>query len=156
MVHALALAIGIIAGLRAMTAPAAVSWGARLGWLDVTGTWFAFLGTAVTSWVFTVLAIGELIGDQLPKTPSRKAPIQFCTRIVMGVLSGGAIGAGHGVLAAGAVLGGIGAVIGTFGGSAVRSKLAVIFGKDMLAAFIEDAVAIFGAFLIMWTFRPRG
>jgi uncharacterized membrane protein len=30
----LAVGIGIVAGLRALTAPAAVSWAARLGWLN--------------------------------------------------------------------------------------------------------------------------
>jgi uncharacterized membrane protein len=149
MIYALALAIGIIAGLRAMTAPAAVSWGARLGCLDVTGTWFAFMGAAVTPWVFSALAIGELVGDQLPKTPSRKVPIQFGTRIVMGAFSGAAIGAAHGVLVIGALLGAVGAVIGTLGGAAVRGKLAAAFGKDMPAAFIEDAVAIGGAVAIL-------
>ena len=44
MVFLLALVIGIVAGLRAMTAPAAVSWAARLGWLDLSGSWLAFLG----------------------------------------------------------------------------------------------------------------
>ena len=39
-----ALLIGVIAGLRAMTPPAAVSWMARSGWLNLTGTPFAFLG----------------------------------------------------------------------------------------------------------------
>ena len=35
MVFLLALLIGVVSGLRAMTAPAAVSWAARLGWLDL-------------------------------------------------------------------------------------------------------------------------
>ena len=33
MIYLLALLIGVVAGLRAMTAPAAVSWAAYLGWL---------------------------------------------------------------------------------------------------------------------------
>ena len=40
----LAFFIGVIGGLRAMTAPAAVSWAARLGWLHLESTWLAFLG----------------------------------------------------------------------------------------------------------------
>ena len=35
----LALLIGVVAGLRAMTPPAAVAWGAMLGWVDVTDKW---------------------------------------------------------------------------------------------------------------------
>ncbi len=37
-VYVLALLIGVIAGLRALTAPAAVSWAAWLGWLPLQGT----------------------------------------------------------------------------------------------------------------------
>jgi len=145
----LALLIGIIAGLRAMTAPAAVSWAARLGWLHLAPTGLAFLGYAFTPWIFTALALVELVTDQLPTTPSRTVPVQFGTRILTGGLSGGAIGAAHGQLVLGVVGGVVGAVIGTLGGRAVRGRLAASFGRDLPAALIEDAVAIGGAFLIM-------
>ena len=39
-VYVLAFLIGVIAGLRALTAPAAVSWAARLGWIHLeTRVW---------------------------------------------------------------------------------------------------------------------
>lgn len=145
----LALLIGIIAGLRAMTAPAAVSWAARLGLLNLAPTSLAFLGYAFTPWIFTALALAELVTDQLPTTPSRTVPVQFGTRILTGGLSGGAIGAAYGQLPAGVVAGVIGAVIGTLGGRRFRARLAASFGSDRPAALIEDAVAISGAFLIM-------
>ena len=145
----LALLIGIAAGLRAMTAPAAVSWAARLGWLNLAPTSLAFLGYAFTPWIFTALALGELVTDQLPTTPSRKVPVQFGTRILSGGLSGAAIGGANGQLVVGLLGGVIGAVIGTLGGAAVRGRLAASFGQDRPAALIEDAVAIGGAFLIM-------
>ena len=145
----LSVLIGIIAGLRAMTAPAAVSWAARLGSLNLAPTGLAFLGYAFTPWIFTALALGELVTDQLPTTPSRTVPVQFGTRILVGALSGGAIGAANGQLVVGAIGGVIGAVIGTLGGRAFRARLAASFGRDRPAALIEDAVAIGGAFLIM-------
>ena len=145
----LPLFIGIIAGLRAMTAPAAVSWAARLGWLNLAPTGLAFLGYAYTPWILTVLALGELVTDQLPSTPSRKVPVQFGTRIVSGALSGAAIAAPGGALAIGAVAGAIGAVIGTLGGSAARARLAAAFHRDPPAALIEDVVAVGGALLIV-------
>lgn len=149
----LALLIGVVAGLRAMMAPAAVSWAAHLGWLQVDGTWLAFLGYRFTPWILSVLALAELVTDQLPSTPSRKVPPQFITRLLTGGLSGGAIGAaggaGGGSIAAGIVAGLIGAVIGTYGGAAARAKLAGLFGSDRPAALIEDAVAIAGAYLIV-------
>ncbi|HEX9003873.1 MAG TPA: DUF4126 domain-containing protein, partial [Blastocatellia bacterium] len=64
-VYLLALLIGIVAGLRAMTAPALVSWAAYLGWINLNGTWLAFLGNAWTHWILTLLALGELVTDQL-------------------------------------------------------------------------------------------
>src|SRR5690349_17706746 len=103
------LLIGIIAGLRTMTAPAAVSWAARLGYLNLTGTWLAFLGASVAPWILTVLALGELVTDQLPSTPSRTVPVQFGTRLLTGAVSGGAIAAPGGALVTGAIAGAIGA-----------------------------------------------
>ena len=143
------LLIGVIAGLRAMTAPAAVSWAARLGWLDLSSTPLAFLGYAFTPWILTVLALGELVADQLPTTPSRKLPAPFAGRILSGALCGGAIGAADGALVTGAIAGVIGAVIGTLGGYAFRARLAAAFGRDLPAALLEDLVAVGGSALIM-------
>lgn len=149
MILLLALLIGVVAGLRAMTAPAAVAWAAYLGWFDVSQTPLAFMGYSWAPWIFTVLAIGELVTDQLPNTPSRKVPIQFGTRIISGALSGAVLGAAVGSLALGAIAGIVGAVIGTFGGAAARARLASSFGRDLPAALIEDAVAVGGALLIV-------
>jgi len=144
-----ALLIGVIAGLRAFTAPAAVSWAAYLGWLPLQGTALAFLGYTATPYIISILAIVELIGDQLPATPSRKTPMQFGARIVTGAFSGAAIGLGASNWVSGLIVGVIGAVIGTLGGYEVRRSLAASFGKDLPAALIEDAVAIVAAFLIV-------
>jgi uncharacterized membrane protein len=145
----LAFLIGVVAGLRALTAPAAVSWAAHLGVLPLQGTPLAWLGYAFTPYVFTLLAIGELINDKLPKTPSRTVPPQFITRVITGSLAGAAVGAGSRSLVFGLVSGAIGAVASTLGGAAVRSKLAGIFGKDLPAALIEDAVAIILAIVVV-------
>ena len=147
-VYLLALLLGIVAGLRAMTAPALVGWAARLGWLGLGGTWLAFLSNGLVCWILTLLALVELVTDQLPSTPSRTVPVQFGARIVMGAISGAAIGAGSGAMIGGLIAGIIGAVIGTLGGHAFRARLAKAFGSDRPAALIEDAVAIGGALLI--------
>lgn len=144
-----ALLIGVVAGLRTMTAPAAISWAAYLGWLPLGDTTLSFLGATVTPFLFTLAAIGELITDQLPTTPSRKAPMQFGARIVTGSLSGCAIGMAGGSWLSGAAAGAIGAVIGTLGGAEARRRMAQTFGRDRPAALIEDAVAIGGALAIV-------
>jgi uncharacterized membrane protein len=145
----LALLIGVVAGLRTMTAPAAVCWGAWLGWIDLSGTWLAFMGHWIALAVFTVLAIVELVTDQLPSTPSRTVPVQFGTRILMGALTGAALGIAGGQPALGLIAGIVGAVAGTYGGRAARAKLAAAFGSDRPAALIEDAVAVIGGLLIV-------
>lgn len=152
MIYLLALVIGIVGGLRAMTAPAAVSWAAYLGWLKLQDSWLAFMGYTWTPWLLTLFAIGELIVDQLPSTPSRTLPAPFITRVVVGALTGGAIGTAAGAPLIGFVLGPIGAVIGTLGGRAARGALAAKFGRDRPAAIIEDIVAIGAAALTVGAF----
>ena len=149
----LPLLIGIVAGLRAMTAPAAISWAARLGWLDVAPTSLAFLGYAWTPWIFTALALAELVTDQLPTTPSRTVPVQFGTRVLVGALCGAAIGAGLGAPVIGLIAGILGAIVGTLGGRMCRVRLAAALGSDRPAALIEDAIAIGGALLIVLAVR---
>jgi uncharacterized membrane protein len=137
-----AFLLGVVSGLRALTPLAAVSWAAHLGWLKVSGTALAFMGFKYTPIVFTVLAIGELINDKLPKTPSRKTPPQFIARILSGSLAGGTVGAANGSLITGVVAGAFGAVVGTYGGAAMRGRLAAAFGKDLPAALVEDVFAV--------------
>ena len=150
--YLLAFLIGVVAGLRSMTAPAAVSWAARAGWLHVENTWLAFLGYSATPYILTVLAIGELIADKLPKTPSRKAPLGFTGRIVTGAVSGAALGAPPGILG-GLVAGALGAIAGTLGGYEFRVRLVrATGGKDLPIALLEDAIAIGGAALIVSRF----
>jgi uncharacterized membrane protein len=151
MLPLLAFAIGVVAGLRSMTAPAAVTWAARLGWLHLDDTPLAFLGSGVAAYVFTALMIGELVADKLPRTPSRTRPGPFVGRIAAGGLAGAALIAGTGgSLALGALLGAIGAVAGTLGGYTARTRLVrVLAVPDYVVALGEDILAIGGAFLIL-------
>ncbi len=148
--YLLAFLIGVVAGLRSLTAPAVVSWGARFGWLQLENTWLAFLGSSITPYILSVLAIGELVNDKLPKTPSRKAPVPFAARVVMGALCGAAIGAPSQALIGGLVAGALGGVAGTLGGYELRARLVkAIGGNDLPIALLEDAVAICGAFWVV-------
>jgi uncharacterized membrane protein len=147
-----AFLIGIVAGLRALTPLAVISWAAHVGWLQLQDTWLAFLGFAATAYITTALALGELVSDKLPRTPSRKVPMQFGTRIVLGALCGAALGTEAGTMLGGLFAGIVAAVVGTLGGAALRAQLARMFGKDLPAALLEDAVAIGGALLIVSRF----
>ena len=143
------LLIGVIAGLRTMTALAAVSWAARTGVLYLHGTWLAFLGYPLVAWILTAAAIAEFFTDQLPTTPSRKTAVQFGARVLSGAISGGAVGTAAGSWTIGTAAGILGAIFGTVGGSAFRTGLASTFRRDRPAALIEDVVAIGGAALVL-------
>jgi uncharacterized membrane protein len=155
MTHALvlllALLIGVVAGLRALTAPAVVAWAALLGWIDLDGRWSEWVGHPITVTVLTILLVVELITDQLPKTPSRKTPPQFAARLITGALAGAVIGSAsfHTFSALGAGI--IGAVLGTLGGAEARRRLvAVNGGRDLPIALLEDVIAVGGGFLIVY------
>lgn len=153
-VLAIAFAIGVIAGLRSMTAPAVVSWAAHLKWLDFGQTRLAFLGSTAAAYIFGVFAIAELVADKLPRTPSRKAPGGFIARIVLGALSGAAVcTAANQSAVLGAVLGGLGAVAGTLGGYEVRTRLVkALHVRDFVIALLEDVVAVGGGFFLVSRF----
>ena len=153
MTHALvlllALLIGVIAGLRALTAPAVVAWGALLGWIDVDGKWSEWVAHPITVTVLTIFLLVELVTDQLPKTPSRKTAPQFITRLLMGAFAGAVIGSAffHTFSALGAGM--VGAVLGTLAGAEARSRLVdKNGGRDRPGAIIEDVVAVGGGFLV--------
>jgi uncharacterized membrane protein len=146
----LALLIGVIAGLRSLTAPAVVAWAAYIGWIDLHGTWAAWMASLITVIVFTALAAAELVNDKLPKTPPRTAPPIFAARLITGGLAGAALGAWPHWTFTALGAGIIGAVLGTLGGYQARKRLvAATGGKDLPIALLEDAVAILGAFAIL-------
>ena len=140
----LAIGIGIAAGLRSLTAPAVVAWAAHLGWLSLSGSPLAFMGSTVAVAIFSLLAIGELIADKMPKTPRRTSLAPLLARIVTGGLCGASLcAAANQSLLIGALLGGTGAVIGAFGGYDIRRHLvSKLNAKDIFIAIPEDLIAI--------------
>lgn len=150
----IAFIMGIVAGLRALTPLAAVSWAARLGILDTSGTWMAFLGYRWTPWVLSLLALAEIFNDKLPHTPSRKVPAQFATRVITGTFAGFAIGAPSGAGIVCALSGAVGAVFGTLAGAASRSRLVTLIGgRDLPIALLEDCIAVGCAVLLVSVIR---
>ncbi len=150
----LAFLIGVVAGLRSLTAPAVVAWAAHRNWLDLRNTALSFMGSTAAVAVFTLLAIVELVADQLPSTPSRLKPPGLIARIVLGGLSGASVAAaGAQSIALGAVLGAAGGVAGAFGGYQARTRLVkALQVPDLVIACLEDAVAIGGGLFIVSRF----
>src|SRR5271154_6284929 len=83
--------LGCVAGLRSLTAPAVVCWAAHFGWLHLAGTKLAFMDHPGMLILFTLLAVVELIGDKLPRTPARTAPPGVIARLGLGGLCGAAL-----------------------------------------------------------------
>jgi uncharacterized membrane protein len=146
----LAFLIGVIAGLRTMTAPAVVAWAANRHWLNLDNSAFAWMGSTAGVGVFTLLALGELVFDKLPSTPNRTGLRELIGRSVLGGLSGaGVAAAGAQSIAGGAVLGAAGGIAGAFVGYEVRTRLVrALEVPDFVIALLEDAVAIAGGLLI--------
>src|SRR5437660_8774268 len=120
----LAFGIGVVAGLRSLTAPAVVAWAAHIGWINLHNSPLAFMGSIWAVGIFTVLALVELVADQLPSTPSRTAPAGLSARIVTGALSGACLGiAGGATLWMGAGVGALGGIAGAFAGYQARVRL---------------------------------
>ena len=131
-----------MAGLRSLTAPAVVAWGAHLGWLNLHDSPLTFMGSTTAVAIFSLFAIGELIADKLPMMSKRTAPAPLMARIITGALCGACLCAATGKsLLAGTLLGGIGGVIGAFLGYNVRRRLDLHI-KDLVAAVCEDVVAV--------------
>ena len=147
----LAFGIGVVAGLRSLTAPAVVAWAAHLGWINLQNSPLSFMGSKWSIGIFTVLALVELVADQLPNTPARTAAVGLSARIVTGGLCGACLAiAGGAALAVGAVAGAIGGVAGAFAGYHARVGLVrSLRVADVAIAVPEDIVAIgLGLFLV--------
>ncbi|HLW35810.1 MAG TPA: DUF4126 family protein [Chthoniobacterales bacterium] len=143
-VFVFALAIGFTTGLRALTPPALVAWAAHLGWMNLNSSPFAFMGSTIAVVIFSILAVLELIGDLLPSTPKRTAPMPLLARILIGGLCGSCLcAASNQSLFIGAILGAIGGVIGAFAGYEIRKRVvAALKVEDMFVALLEDLITI--------------
>ena len=150
----LAFLIGVVAGLRTMTAPAVVAWAANRHWLNLDNSLLAFMGSTAAVAIFSVLALGELVVDKLPSTPNRTKLPGLIGRSMLGGLSGAAVAvAGAQSIATGAVLGVAGAIAGAFAGYEIRKRLVhALKVPDFVIALLEDAVAIGGGLLIVSRF----
>ena len=146
----LSFLIGIFAGLRSLTAPAVTAWAVYMGWLKIEGP-LSFIGSFPAVVILTLLALGELVVDKLPKTPNRTAPLGLSARLVTGGVCGACVAAagGHGAFVGG-LLGALGGVVGCFGGYHARQRLVRALGApDIYVALLEDMLAIAGCLWVV-------
>ena len=127
-----------------MTPMAVLCWFAYLHHLPVHQSWAFWTTHLVTAIVFSLLAVGEWIGDKLPNTPNRISLFPYLARLGFGGLVGAIAATGlHGSLLEGILLGLIGALAGTFLGFRLRTGLVSHLGaSDLPVALAEDAFAV--------------
>ena len=147
-----AFGIGIVAGLRSMTAPAVVSWGAHFHRLDLHASRLAFFDSTIAVYTISVLGLGELIADKLPHVPNRTSPLPMSFRILSGAVCGAALCvSANRLIFQGALLGALGVVNGAFGGFHIRRLLVKNLKiGDTVVALAEDAVAICAGLLLVF------
>ena len=148
-----AFLIGLFAGLRSLTPPAAVAWAVHLGWLKLARP-LSLIGSLPAVIILSLLAIIEVMVDKLPNTPNRTAPVGLIARIVTGGFTGACISLGGGRSAyVGAALGVIGGIVGCFGGYEIRTRLVNSLRQpDFNIALLEDLIAIGGSLFIVSRF----
>jgi uncharacterized membrane protein len=154
LAFALIFAIGMIAGLRALTAPAVVCWAAHLGWLNLQDSHLAWMGSTAAVAIFSILALAEIINDKLPATGSRLAPPSLVIRSITGALAGSGLAiAAHQSSLLGILVAIVGALAGSFIGYHARHQIVVgLKIPDFPIALVEDAIAIGCGLLVVSRF----
>src|SRR3989454_10914530 len=140
----LAFGMGIVAGLRSMTAPAVVAGAAHIGWISLSGSSLAFMGSVWAVAIFPLAPLAEFVADHPPAAPARTTAVPLVARIVIGLLTGASLGvAGGASLWVAALTGAIGAIAGAFGGYQARVGLVrALHVPDFVIAIPEDLVAV--------------
>jgi uncharacterized membrane protein len=151
----ISLGLGFVAGLRSMTAPAIVAWAARIGWMNLSNSPLAFMGSRWAVALFTLAALAEYVADLLPTTPARTAPVGLVTRIVVGLLTGASVAIAGGFMLWVGLLGGvIGAIAGAFGGYRARGGLVrALHVPDAVIAIPEDVIAVSLGLLLAYSLK---
>jgi uncharacterized membrane protein len=136
--------LGVSTGLRSFTPLAVAAWFARSGDLPVKRTWASWLAHPAAVGVLTAAAVGEYVGDKLPGTPNRTAPLGLVGRLTLGGLVGAVVAtAFRRPIAGGVAMGAVGAAAGTYGGFYLRRGLTKGAGlNDLPVAITGDAAAV--------------
>ena len=143
MSYLLICLLGMCTGLRSLTPIAVLCWFAYRSALHLVG-WRSFTANVIAVGVFTLLALGEYIGDKLPNTPSRTSAIGLSGRVLFGGFVGLLLAQPlllSPIIAV--VIGIVGAVLGTYVGWFVRTRAVVALKcPDWPVAIAEDCIAI--------------
>lgn len=140
-----AFGLGVIAGMRSMSAPALISHFLNKVPADsLQGSPLRFMQSSSVSTGLKLLAVTEIIADKLPNTPNRIAPPVLLVRGLSGALVGLTLNQANGEPKfTGAILGGIGAIAASYGFFYLRKNLSKSTNcPDLVWAVLEDALMI--------------
>ncbi|WP_298961915.1 hypothetical protein [uncultured Methylobacterium sp.] len=148
--YGVSFGIGFVAGMRSMSACAALTWAAAQGRTrgDLIPTGPGARALATTA------AAAEMAGDKMPFAPDRRIPPSFTFRLAIGAVGGWALAGRHAAPEYGALAGVAGAVAGTLLGRGARG------GDSRMAAgrsrgLAEDVVAVGLAVLVVKSAEPK-
>ena len=143
--HWQTVGLGALAGVRSLTAPALLS--SNLLTYHPSALAGSPLRHLQKPWVaqgLKALAAGEMVGDKLPQTPNRIAPLGLLGRAASGALVGATIfRINHDKSLNGAVLGGLAAVAGSYLSFFLRQQSTLESGlPGSLVGGLEDLLAL--------------
>lgn len=150
--------LGVVAGMRAMSAPAiAARMLVRSAVANNADEVPAFLQSAATNNVLSLLAIAEFVGDKLPNAPNRTAAPGLIARCISGALCGAAICKINRRNAfAGALIGTTAALASSFGAFYLRKIIAENSClPDPVIGTMEDALVMSGGLALVQLARGR-
>lgn len=139
------IGIGLIAGMRAMMAPAATgTYLSKISSGSNEPVAIKFLRSPIGVKVLQALAAGELVGDKLPAAPNRTALAGVIGRVVNGALSAAAISkVNKKNVLTGALVGGGAALLSTYACFYLRRYISSRpHIKDYAVGGVEDALAL--------------
>ncbi len=145
-----AAGLGFVGGLRSLTPQALLNW-TRADDPPPDNQFESFLESTPARILLNSLAAGELVGDKLPFVPSRLSPPPLLGRLGLGMLAGVGVARRYRQpVIAGAVLGGLGAGVGSVAGYYARDAIASrTKAPQWLLGLAEDGVALGLGFLIL-------
>ncbi|MCJ2124586.1 hypothetical protein [Methylobacterium sp. J-077] len=114
--YATSFGLGFVAGMRNMTACAALAWAASEG--RTRGNLIP--GGPGARTLATAAAVAEMAGDKMPFAPDRRIPASFAFRLAVGAVGRWALAGRRASPETGALAGMAGAIAGTLLGRAAR------------------------------------
>lgn len=145
------IALGWIAGMRSMSAPAVLSHHlAKTQPRHLRGTLFNILALPGVASALKLAAGAELVGDKLPSIPARIEPMPLIGRAASGAFVGAALNQSEGEdWLVGGFVGGVSAVASTYTMYLLRRVLTQRVGlPDPAVALVEDSIAAGGGVLL--------